>query len=140
MKSDGGDSNDDGGVGDVGEDDTNVCDDVNCGDGDNKFDCGDNLDSADGDNKDDCVVDDDGVDSNICNDVNCGDGKSKVDFCEDTAGDDSNSNADGGPNNDGVGDTNDYGRDGDDVNGESNDSADGHKMIIKMMMVDVLIL
>ena len=109
--------------------DTNGEDDVNCGDGDRKFGCGDDIDGADGDDEDDGDVnDDDDVEFNIGNDANCGDGNSKVSCSEDTAGDDSSSNFNGCFNDDGGGDTSDNGRDGD-SDREINDGADGHKNV-----------
>ena len=117
MKSGGVDSNGDDRVGDLGEADANGCDDANCGDGNKKFDCGDDLDGVGSNNENDGgAADDDGVDSNICNDINCSDGKSKVDWCEDTAGAGCNSNADSGPSDYGGRDTDGDGRDGDDSN------------------------
>ena len=64
----GGDSNDDVGVGNVGGVNTNGGDDADFGNGDSKFDCGDDRGSGDSGEKDDGGVNDDGdADSNIGN-------------------------------------------------------------------------
>ena len=122
MYSEGGDSNDDVGVGNVGGVNTNGCDDADFNNGDSKFDCGNDRGSGDVGNKDDGGVNGDfDVDSNIGNDTNCGNVKSKVDCSKDTIVDDGSSKSDGG------GDTNDDGKGGDDSDGESSGCADGHK-------------
>ena len=81
-------------------------------------------------NKDDGGVDDDGdAASDIGNDNNCGDGRSKVDCSKDTVVDVSNSKSDGG------GDTNDYGKGGDDSDGEGMSVLMDTKMMVIMMDV-----
>ena len=116
------DSNDDFGVDNVGRVNTNVGDDAGFGNGDSKFDCGDEKSGGDGDDKDDGGVDDDSdTDSNIGNDANRGDSRRKFDCSKDKAADDDNCKSDGGC------DTNDHGKGGDDSDGESYDGAEGHK-------------
>ena len=116
-----GDSNDDVGVGNVGEVNTNGGDDTDFSDGDSKFDCGDDSGSGDSDNKDYGGVDDDGdADSNIRNATNCSDGRNKVDCSKEIVVENGNSKSDDG-------DANDDCKGGDGSDGESNECADGHK-------------
>lgn len=126
VDSDMDDSGGDGGDG--GSIDNNGEVDADCGDGQNKVDCGINSDGdGGGDSTDDGGTNDnDGADTDCSYDPHCADGKSKFVCCEGTAGDDG-SDGDPGPNDDGSVYTNESNGGGDgDINVANNmDGADG---------------